>query len=444
MRVKRQLSASFILLSLLLSCGCTTQDPEPTSSPEIKSVSSMTPEIKEPTLTPSEIDLETDMDVGTILDKIALKLPEGREISETLLINIDGVDPEEHVVKIFNENLPDSERGQHDVYLFEQANNGDEVNEIYHDISYGMVVEWLSAQDLNNDDKEELIIGRNSGGTTNAIIWHIVYEKDGIIQSAVPASKDLADFGLDGEVYSLPGSNRIELIEEHLIVETNPLHLTGTLPESGATGGHLIIYYQFHDHQVSLLRYEIHPPEVDQTWKKYRNENQGFEISVPDRITIIEDEIGITLFHAIPHEHPDPCDFRGTGQSLEELVDFEVRIEVVEQSLFETVSEKEFESFASEYVEDNELIISPGFIDAVEVGLLHGYRITIGVEGCGAYKYYFPLNPKKTLFVRRSFITEFMSVISGYQDYLALPGIIPPAEEEELFINILSGITIYE
>ena len=100
---------------------------------------------------------------------------------------------------------------EHDVYLFEQANNGDEVNEIYHDISYGMVVEWLSAQDLNNDDKEELIIGRNSGDPTNAIIWHIVYEKDGIIQSAVPASKDLTDFGLDREVYSLPGSSRQQL-----------------------------------------------------------------------------------------------------------------------------------------------------------------------------------------------------------------------------------------
>jgi hypothetical protein len=68
----------------------------------------------------------------------------------------------------------------------------------------------------------------------------------------------------------------------------------------------------------------------------------------------------------------------------------------------------------------------------------------MGVEGCGAYKYYFPLNPDKTLFVKRSLITEFMPIIISYQDYLALPGIIPPAEEEELFNKILSDMTLYE
>ena len=188
----------------------------------------------------------------------------------------------------------------------------------------------------------------------------------------------------------------------------------------------------------------VTPTEVEQGWNTYQYENYGFEISVPDHISILEDADGITLFHAVPHEHPNPCDFRGTGELLEELTDFEVRIELVEQDLFGAVSEKEYESFASEYVVDNELVSSPGFIDEVDIGLLHGYRITMGVEGCGAYKFYFPFNPEKTLYVKRSYITEFMPFITNYEDYLALPGIIPPAEEEEFFIKILSGMTLFE
>ena len=55
-----------------------------------------------------------------------------------------------------------------------------------------------------------------------------------------------------------------------------------------------------------------------------------------------------------------------------------------------------------------------------------------------------PFNPEKTLYVKRSYITEFMPFITNYEDYLALPGIIPPAEEEEFFIKILSGMTLFE
>jgi hypothetical protein len=188
----------------------------------------------------------------------------------------------------------------------------------------------------------------------------------------------------------------------------------------------------------------VTPTQVDHGWKTYQYEGYGFDISVPDQISILEDADGITLFHTVRHEHPNPCDFRGTGELLEELTDFEVRIEVVNQGLFDAVGEKEYESFASEYVVENEFVISPGFIDEVDIGFLHGYRITMGVEGCGAYMYYFPFNPEKTLYVKRSYITEFMSFISNYQDYLALPGIIPPTEEEDLFNEILAGMMLYE
>ena len=76
------------------------------------------------------------------------------------------------------------------------------------------------------------------------------------------------------------------------------------------------------------------------------------------------------------------------------------------------------------------------------VGALVGFRITNGVEGCGRLSYYFPDWGTKTLVVNRALITEFNPIVAHYQTYLQLPGIIPPDEEQKLFVTILSSFRI--
>ena len=180
-------------------------------------------------------------------------------------------------------------------------------------------------------------------------------------------------------------------------------------------------------------------------WNVYKNEKQGYELRYPaGLIAVSEADPRIIMTHSIPLEHPDPCDFRGDAPSLNTLTDFEVSIEVVSRSLKETIVANESDYLVSNFLVDDRLRIEPDFIDEASIGSLTGYRITSGVEGCGEYTYYFPLAPRKVLVVKRSFITELKPIIANYQEYLKLPGVIAPDEEEKLFNRILSTFRFSE
>ena len=195
---------------------------------------------------------------------------------------------------------------------------------------------------------------------------------------------------------------------------------------------------------------EIEPLETatkdeNANWNVYRNESQRYELRYPKgTITVSEVSSRIVMTHAITLEHPDPCDFKGDAPPLKTLTDFEVSIEVVSLNLRETVIANESDFLVSRFLVDDKLSIAPGFIDEVSIGSLTGYRITSGVEGCGEYTYYFPLAPRNVLIVKRSFITELQPIIANYQEYLKLPGVISPDEEEKLFNGILSTFQFSE
>lgn len=199
--------------------------------------------------------------------------------------------------------------------------------------------------------------------------------------------------------------------------------------------------------QLPKLPKEEVVPQEDETadWKTYRNEEYGFEIKYPeDVIKLTERNEGIALSHSISFEHPDPCDFKGDAPVRKELTDFGIGIGVINKNLRETIIARESDSFVSGFLLDNKLKIEPGFIDGFNLGSLKGYRITSGMEGCGNYTYYIPLDSKNTLLVTRGFITELSPIISDYQKYLQLPGIITPEKEEKLFNQILSTFRFLE
>jgi hypothetical protein len=205
-----------------------------------------------------------------------------------------------------------------------------------------------------------------------------------------------------------------------------------------------ILSYVKYSSQIITSIYQ--PLEIDFTdrgeiknWKIYADKEYKFEIKYPDKIISISKEGNRTfLTHSIDYEHSDACDFIGNKPALEKLTDFNVNFEILNKSFRETIIEKESDYFVTEYLEDDKFKTNPGFIDEITIGSLQGYKITMGVEGCGEYRYYFPLDSKNTLIVSRAFITEFKPIITDYQEYLKLPGIIPPEREEKLFNLILS------
>jgi hypothetical protein len=174
-------------------------------------------------------------------------------------------------------------------------------------------------------------------------------------------------------------------------------------------------------------------------WEIYKNEVLKIQLEYPKEIVyLLEEQNKISLSHFVAFEHNDPCDFKGDSLKLKELVDFKVNFEVFKGGLEEAVKNNESKEFFSNYFLNKKLKLEPGFIDEITIGNLNGYLVTEGIEGCGQYVYYFPLNSKNTLIVWRAFVPEFQPIIADWQDNLQIPGIISPEREESLFKQIFS------
>ena len=217
--------------------------------------------------------------------------------------------------------------------------------------------------------------------------------------------------------------------------QTNWKYLIFILILAVLVGGGILVY----DWWVMKLG-EYPGFDINSNLRNYKSEKYGFAIKYPKNLTLSEENNGIILTHSIVYRHSDPCNFKGDSLILEELTDFHVSFEVFQKNLLETVIENESSAFAQENLIGNNLKISPGFIDEYRAGDLTGYQITRGVEGCGEYTYYFPLDSSQTLLIRRAFIAEFSPIIADSQKYLALPGIISPTMEKTMLDQIFSNL----
>jgi hypothetical protein len=212
-------------------------------------------------------------------------------------------------------------------------------------------------------------------------------------------------------------TNRIQKLAMEAILA---LIATGILPVTGARG-----------------------ENKSEGWKTYHDKELKFELKYPAKLIQISKEgQRLKLLHSIPFEHSNPCDFDDTPDPpFKELTDFNVTLEILDKNLKGAVLWYEAsaaEYFLTRFTSDSVLQLEPGHIDTVRAGLLKGYRIFQGAEGCGRFNYYFVLDAANTLAVTRKHITELDPVIESYKENRKLPGVIVPEREEELFNSILS------
>lgn len=154
------------------------------------------------------------------------------------------------------------------------------------------------------------------------------------------------------------------------------------------------------------------------------------------------DADSVAITHAVPYEHADVCDAVGTGATLAELTDFDVQVTAHEQDLAATVEALEPEGFVDDHMTANgeSLIAEEGFIDEVTYGDLSGWRITSGAEGCGEYRYYFPIEDELTVTVSRAFVPEYSGINANRDEALAVEGAILPEENDLVFEAIIESI----
>lgn len=178
--------------------------------------------------------------------------------------------------------------------------------------------------------------------------------------------------------------------------------------------------------------------------KNYRNTNLGISFSYPKTLTASTTSNEVVLHHDIPYENHGDCDMVGDTKTYDRLTDFHVVMQTLNKNLVETM--KELSPYIpEENFVNNEVIESPGFIDAYIVGSFSGYSIYEGAEGCGLITYYFPIEKNKTLVVRRSSIQALnvsVSPLEKRQEILAVPGVISNEKSEEIFLVVLKSLVV--
>ncbi|MBE0411881.1 MAG: hypothetical protein IBX69_19300, partial [Anaerolineales bacterium] len=110
-------------------------------------------------------------------------------------------------------------------------------------------------------------------------------------------------------------------------------------------------------------------------WIWYRNDALGYEFKYPPKLQLVEQEDVVILNHSIEYENCGDCDMRGYCDYHERLDDFNVSFEVIHNHI-------EHDLYGYDY--------------AYHAGMLEGYWIYQGAQGCGDFLYYFPLGDEKT------------------------------------------------
>jgi hypothetical protein len=178
----------------------------------------------------------------------------------------------------------------------------------------------------------------------------------------------------------------------------------------------------------------------DERVRTYRGDS--FEFRYPSELLVASQGEGVLVTHSVAYRHDNPCDFKGNGQPLDKITDFDIFLRVFSNGLKETMGENETAYLMDNYFQGATIETLPGFIDEYNIGALSGYQVTSGAEGCGRYTYYFPLSAGETLFVSRAFVPELQPINVDYREYLNVSGIILPEEEESFFKAIISSFRL--
>jgi len=184
-------------------------------------------------------------------------------------------------------------------------------------------------------------------------------------------------------------------------------------------------------------------PVLEDPNKQYKNSNTGISFTYPKNLTASTMDGVAILHHDIPYKNTGPCDMMGDEKTYDRLTDFEMKIQIINKTLTETVKTLSPYIPQENFIND-ELVSSPGFIDPTTIGNFSGFAIYEGAEGCGKTTYYLPIASNKTLVIANASIQALSGAIiqEKVNEVLAVPGVISREKNKEIFESIVQNLKI--
>ena len=164
------------------------------------------------------------------------------------------------------------------------------------------------------------------------------------------------------------------------------------------------------------------------------------EFSYPNNLSFNQKGDIISLSHSIPTgKYVNSCDLED-GSTIEGVNDFNVSFRLFNKNLRDSVLSNESDYFSKNYIKNDTFVLSDGFVEKFSLGNLNGFKISMGLEGCGVDNYYFPISSTKTLFISKSWHAQTYPG-TDLPKLNNIPGFINKAREEQIFKDILSSVT---
>lgn len=153
----------------------------------------------------------------------------------------------------------------------------------------------------------------------------------------------------------------------------------------------------------------------------------------------IENDI-IFLNHRVPSfEHYDFCDFVGDKPIKNTFTDFSVSIEFTDLIINDALV-KYGGIFLKEYIDiQGKIKEEPGFLEKINFKNFSGYKLTMGVEGCGLEQYFLETEGG-ILVIKKDFIPELTELNLEKTRFEKLEGVIEKEKAEEIFSEIIENI----
>ena len=174
------------------------------------------------------------------------------------------------------------------------------------------------------------------------------------------------------------------------------------------------------------------------------DQSRRFAVTYLDeRLAVKTAPLQISVSRTVPYGPiPNPCDQRGDPAMLESITDFDVTMELitkeaaiveVDSYAYDDETKLSAQRFLQTGTQDPEL-------ELVSIGTLRGLDISAHVEGCGLFKYLFPIGNTEVLSVSRRFTLPRYLLLSEQTRKEGI--LIMKDEEERLFEDMLKSFRL--